>query len=82
MSILGWSLPAGCTTLPYDNSEAYEVKIDGVWVAWDEDNNVYVQTNSKNAREDGYEYIGTIEMGDDEDQNAALATFVRAHYQH
>ena len=61
MSVFGWSLPPGCTDLPYDNEGAYEEKINGVWYAWDENDRVYRQDPKHSAaREDGYVYIGDI----------------------
>ena len=42
---------------PPCEDSAYEVKIDGVWFAWDDDGHVYMQ--HKNAmREDGYMLVG------------------------
>ena len=73
MSALGWSLPAGCGQLPCEAEGAYEVKVNGQWFACDEDNNVYLQTNSKDAREDGYEYVGQLK--DSEDFDKALFEF-------
>lgn len=80
MGIFGWSLPPGCGTLPGEESGAYEEKIDGVWYAWTEDDEVFRQDrNHPDAREDGYVYIGTINWSEDAevDASALLRGFVR-----
>jgi hypothetical protein len=66
MGIFGWSLPPGCGTLPGEESGAYEEKIDGVWHAWTEDDEVFRQDpKHPDAREDGYVYIGTLNYPED-----------------
>lgn len=82
MGIFGWSLPPGCGTLPGEGSDAYEVKIDGVWYAWDESDRVYMQDpKNPEARDDGYVYIGQIvwteSMGPEEEPSSLLVEFVR-----
>lgn len=77
MSAFGWSLPAGCTTLPCEEMVAYELKIDGVWWAWDEWDNVYESVPGSSERDDGYVYRGKLEWNDSIDSPAAqLRAFV------
>jgi hypothetical protein len=46
-----------------DEDRAYEVEIEGVWFAWDEDDNVYRQCpTDPTARDDGYVLIGKLEL--------------------
>jgi hypothetical protein len=84
MGIFGWSLPPGCGSLPGEESEAYEEKIDGVFYAWTEDDAVFKQDpQHPDAREDGYVYIGQITWPDDMpsevDSAVLLREFVRQH---
>jgi hypothetical protein len=55
---------------PPEQHDALEVQVDGHWFAWDADDNVYRHApNAEPAqREDGYIFIGTLEMP----QGAAL----------
>ena len=84
MSIFGWSLPAGCGTLPCEEGGAYEQKIDGVWWTWDESDNVYRQDpKHPDARDDGYVYMGKIvwpqTMGPEQEPSTLLVEFARNH---
>jgi hypothetical protein len=82
MGLFGWSLPPGCSTLPGEESGAYEQQINGVWYAWDEDDNVFKHDpQHADARDDGYVYIGKLAWPDDTgpefDSRALLREFVR-----
>lgn len=78
MSVFGWSLPAGCSTLPYDEDGAYEEKINGTWYAWDEGDRVYKHDpKHPDARDDGYVYIGDIVWPDDTGPEFDPATLLR-----
>ena len=78
MSVFGWSLPAGCTSLPYDDEGAYEEKIDGTWYAWDEGDRVYKHDPSHaDARDDGYVYVGDIVWPDHAGLNFEPARLLR-----
>lgn len=84
MGIFGWSMPPGCGTLPGEESDAYEVKIDGVWYAWDESDRVYMQDpNNPAARDDGYVYIGQIAWPNDPEADAreVLRKFVNIQWE-
>lgn len=77
MGIFGWSLPPGCGTLPGEESGAYEVQIDGVYYAWDEDDNVFKQDpQHADARDDGYVHIGRCAWPEDDDAETALRAFI------
>lgn len=71
MSALGWSLPAGCGTLPGEEEGAYEEKIDGIWYAWDESDNIYKHTGDCSERDDGYAFVGKLEFDDGFDEPLA-----------
>lgn len=82
MSIFGWSLPPGCGTLPGEESGAYELRIDGVWYAWDEGDSVYKHDpTNPDARDDGYVFMGKLEWPNDPDADArvVLRQFVTSH---
>ena len=80
MSAFGWSLPAGCTTLPGEEDGVYELKIDGVWWAWDESDNIYESVPGSTERDDGYVYRSKLEWDDSIDDPAAqLRAFVSNH---
>jgi len=78
MGIFGWSFPPGCGSLPGEESGAYEVRIDGIFYAWDEYDNVYRQDpKHPDAMDDGYVYIGTLAWPDDDDAVSALRNFIK-----
>lgn len=64
MSAMGWSLPPGCGTLPGEEGGVYELKINGVWWAWDEWDNIYEYVPGSTERDDGY--VSRGKMGYDE----------------
>lgn len=71
MGIFGWSLPPGCGNLPGEEEGAVEVKIDGVWYAWDESDNLFKHVGEGAERDDGYTFIGKLEWDDNCDSAAA-----------
>jgi hypothetical protein len=73
VGIFGWSLPPGSGALPGEESGAYEVRLDGVWYAWDEDDRVYRQEpGHPDARDDGYVYIGQVSWPDEPEADARV----------
>jgi hypothetical protein len=48
----------------YDYDYGIEVKVDGVWYCWTEDDSVYKHVPNSTEREDGYVLIGTLETPD------------------
>jgi len=65
----GWNLPPGCSVndIPGNGPNAYEITIDGIPYAWDEDDKVYMYTGRHaNEWDDGYRFLGTLAWDDDE----------------
>lgn len=71
MPLWNYNLPPGCGTLPGEESGAYEMRIDGVWYAWDEDDNIFKQDpHHPQAREDGYVFFKKLQWPDDPEVDA------------
>lgn len=68
MSVFGWSLPAGCSTLPGEENGAYCVTIDGKEYAWDDCDRVFVYSGvHEHPEDDGFRYLGKCEYNNDID---------------
>lgn len=65
MGTFGWSLPPGCHTLPGEEEEVCEIKVDGVEYAWDDSDNLFKYVGYEAERDDGYTFLCKLVWDDD-----------------